>query len=55
MISDALLLDRLWYSGPNEIRYAKFHSRLRDAVICVYEVPGNVIERYEQAAEFRQQ
>jgi len=32
--------------------YAKFYSRLRDAVICVYEVPGDVIETYEQAAEF---
>ena len=28
----------------NAISYAKFSSRSRDAVICVYEGAGNVIE-----------
>jgi len=42
----------LCYGGPKAIRYAKFYSRLRDAVICVYEVPCEVVETYEQAAEF---
>ena len=48
-------LGRLCCGGRKEITYAKFHSRLRDAVICVYEVAGNVIETYEQAAEFGEQ
>jgi hypothetical protein len=36
LISDALPLDRLCYGGPKAISYAKFYSRLGDAVICVY-------------------
>ena len=42
---------RLWYGGPNAVSnaidYAKFRSRLHDAVIRVYDEAGNVIEAYE--------
>ena len=40
-ISDALPFGRLWYGEPNAINnaggYAKFRSRLHDAVIRVYD------------------
>ncbi len=32
---------------PDAIGYAKFCSRSHDAVICVYDESGNVIEMYE--------
>jgi len=42
---------RVWYSEPdainNAIGYAKFFSRLKDAVIRVYDEAGNVIETHE--------
>jgi len=48
LISDALPFGRLWYIEPNAISnavgYAKFFSRSHDAVICVYDEAGNVIE-----------
>jgi hypothetical protein len=34
------------------IGLAKFFSRLHDAVICVYDEAGNVIETQEHAGEF---
>jgi hypothetical protein len=58
LISDALPLSPLWYSGPNAIsnaiRFAKFHSGSHDAVIRVYDEAGNVIETSEQAGEFKE-
>jgi hypothetical protein len=55
LMSDALRLSPLWYSGPNAIsnaiRFAKFHSRSHDAVIRVYDDAGNVIETYEQTRD----
>src|SRR5215216_4931171 len=58
LISDALPFGRLWYGEPdaisNAIGYAKFLSRLRDAVIRVYDAAGNVIETHEHAGEFKQ-
>ena len=48
LISDALPFGPLWYAGPNAVSnaigYAKFRSRSHDAVICVYDEAGNVIE-----------
>jgi len=42
LISDVLPFGRLWYAEPNAISnaigYAKFRSRSRDAVICVYKL-----------------
>jgi hypothetical protein len=36
LISDALPFGRLWYTKPDDaIEYAKFRSRLHDAVIRV--------------------
>jgi hypothetical protein len=56
--SDVLLLGPLWYPGPNgvanAIEYAKFRSRSHDAVICVYDEAGKVIETHEQAGEFKE-
>ena len=57
LISDALPFGRLWYGEPNAvsnaINYAKFFSRLHDAVIRVYDEAGNVIETLEHAGEFK--
>jgi hypothetical protein len=41
LISDALPFGRLWYAEPNAINYAKFCSRLHDAVIRVDDASGN--------------
>ena len=58
LISDALPFGRLWYGEPNAISnaigYAKFRSRLRDAVIRVYDGAGNVVETHEHAGEFKE-
>jgi hypothetical protein len=57
LISDALPFGRLWYSEQNAVTnaidYAKFYSRSHDAVICVYDESGNVIEKHDQAGEFK--
>jgi hypothetical protein len=37
----------------NAISYAKFLSRSHDAVIRAYAEAGNVIERHEQAVDFK--
>ena len=37
----------------NVIGYAKFYSRSHDAVICVYDAAGNVIETHEHAGKFK--
>ena len=56
-ISDAEPFGRLWYGEPgavsNAIGYAKSSSRSHDAVICVYDELGNVIETQEQRAELK--
>jgi len=58
LISDALPFGRLWYDGPNAasnaVDYAKFRSRSRRAVICVYDAAGNVIETHEHAGDFKE-
>jgi hypothetical protein len=58
LISDALPFGRLWYGQPNAITnaigYAKFYSRSHDAVICVYDAAGNVIDTHEHAGEFKE-
>jgi hypothetical protein len=52
LISDVLPFGRLWYGEPNAISnavsYAKFRSRSHDAVICVYDDAGNVIETHDE-------
>jgi hypothetical protein len=49
---------RLWYGEPgaisNAVGYALFYSRSHDAVIRVYDEPGNVIETHEHACEFKE-
>ena len=56
--SDALPYSPLWYRGPNAIRdaigYAKFFSRSHDAVICVYDAAGNVVETHEHKGDFKE-
>ena len=58
LISDLLPFGRLWYGEPNAasnaIGYAKFYSRSHDAVICVYDAAGNVIETQEHASDFKE-
>jgi hypothetical protein len=58
LIPDALPFGRLWYGEPdaitNAIGYAKFYSRSHDAVICVYDAAGNVIETHKHAGEFKE-
>jgi hypothetical protein len=46
---------RLWYSEvPHAIGYAEHCSRSHDAVICVYDAGGNVIETHEHKGDFRE-
>jgi hypothetical protein len=43
--------------GPSAVKlvgYAKFFSRLHDAVIRVYDEAGNVIETHEHAGDFKE-
>jgi hypothetical protein len=58
LISDALPFGRLWYGEPNAVSnaigYANFSSRSHDAVICVYDESGNVIETHEHTGDFRE-
>jgi hypothetical protein len=53
-----LAFGRLWYDGPNAsenaVDYAKFYSRLHDAVIRVYDAAGNVIETREHKGDFKE-
>jgi hypothetical protein len=57
LISDALPFGRLWYGEPNAVSsaigYAMHDSRSADAVICVYDAAGNVMETHEQAGRFQ--
>jgi hypothetical protein len=47
-----------WSGDPdalgNAIDYAKFFSRLHDAVIRVHDEAGNVIETHEHIGEFKE-
>ena len=58
LISDVLPFGRLWYGEPNAISnaigYAKFYSRSHDAMICVCDEAGNVIETYAHAGDFKE-
>jgi hypothetical protein len=58
LISDALRFGRLWYAEPNAVTnaidYAKFFSRSHDAVICVYDDAGNMIETHEHKGDFKE-
>jgi hypothetical protein len=58
LISDALPFGRLCYVEPNAISNAvgcaKFYSRSHEAVICVYDAAGNLIETHEHAGEFKE-
>jgi hypothetical protein len=52
-----LISDAIWcavFGEPDAITngYAKFHGRSHDAVICVFDAAGNVIETHEQAGRF---
>jgi|SRR5215471_8101254 len=51
LLSNVLRFGRLWFAGPNgisnAIKFAKFNSRLDDAVICVYDEAGNVTETHD--------
>jgi hypothetical protein len=57
-ISDALHSAGFGYGAPNAVSnlvdYAKFRSRSHDAVICVYDAAGNVIETHEHAVDFKE-
>jgi hypothetical protein len=57
LISDALPYSPLWYRGPeaisDAIEYAKFFNRSHDAVICVYDNAGNVIQTHYHEGEFK--
>jgi hypothetical protein len=58
LISDAPPFGRLWYADPNAINnavgYAKFFSRSHDAVICVYDEAGDVIETHDHKGHFKE-
>jgi hypothetical protein len=58
LISDVLPFGRLWYGEPeavaNAIAYATHRSRSHDAVICVYDEAGNVIDTHEHKGDFKE-
>jgi len=55
LISDALPVGRVWYEDASAaVDYAKHSSRSHDAVIRVYDEPGNVIETHEHKGEFKE-
>jgi hypothetical protein len=55
LISHVLPFGRLWYTKPDDAKgYAKFYSRSHDAVICVYNEAGNVIEMHEHKGDFKE-
>ena len=58
LISNTLPFGRLWYGEPNAVSnaigYAKFFSRLHDAVIRVYDEARNVIETHEHTGDFKE-
>jgi hypothetical protein len=58
LISDALSFGRLWYGEPdaidNAISYTKRRSRSHHKLIRVYHAAGNVIERHEDAGDFKE-
>jgi hypothetical protein len=58
LVCDALPFGRLWYAGPNAVSnaigYAEHYSRSHGAVIRVYDVAGNVIERHEHRGDFKE-
>ena len=57
LISDVLPFGRLWYGEPNAVSsaigYAKHLSRSHNAVICVYDDAGSVMETDEHVGEFK--
>jgi hypothetical protein len=51
LTSDVLPFGRLWYDTPDPaIGYAMHTSRSHDAVICVYDDAGSVIETQKQTS-----
>jgi hypothetical protein len=58
LISDALPFGALWYAGSNAISnaigYAEHRCRSHDAVICIYDESGNVIETHEHKGDFKE-
>jgi len=58
LISDVLPFGRLWYGErqaiANAIGYAQHFSRSHDAVLCVYDAAGDVIETHEHKSEFKE-
>ena len=58
LISDVLPFGRLWYGErqaiANAIGYAQHFSRSHDAVLCVYDAAGDVIETHEHKGEFKE-
>jgi hypothetical protein len=58
LISDVLPFGRLFNGGPNAVSnaigYAQHYSRSHNAVICVYDAAGNVIETHEHKGDFNE-
>jgi hypothetical protein len=58
LISDVLQFGRLFNGGPNAVSnaigYAQHYSRSHNAVICVYDAAGNVIETHEHKGDFNE-
>jgi hypothetical protein len=57
LISDVLPFGGLWYGEPiavsNAVDYAQVYSRSHDAVIRVYDAPGNMIENARARGRFQ--
>jgi hypothetical protein len=57
LISDVLPFGRLCYGDTNAVAnavgYAEHFSRSHDAVICVYDAVGNVVEVHKHKGDFK--
>jgi len=60
LISDRLPYGPIWYAGPDAVRnavaYAKYRSwsRSHEAIICVFDESGNVIDTHEHKGKFKE-
>ena len=55
LISAELPFGQLLYLEIREaVNYAKFYSRSHDALICVYDAAGNIIETHEHRGDFQE-
>ena len=53
-VTRKVILVGFGYGEPNAIGHAEHSSRSHDAVICVYDDAGNVIQTHEYKGDFKE-